>query len=903
MSRLRGYQTKIVNGCYEAWHAGHKTVMPVCATGSGKCLGKDTPVLMFDGTVKMVQDIRQGELLMGPDSRARRVLSTCSGVEALYRVSPTKGDSYVVNESHILSLKNTLRGDVRNIDVRDYLATNKNFKHLHKGWRVGVDFSRKQQHLALTPYMLGLWLGDGSSATTAITTMDHEIVTHIHVYAAALGMSVSDQKCGGYKARTYHITCRKRGGCNPLRDALRHYDLLNNKHIPHDYLCGDRDQRLWLLAGLLDSDGHYTNGYYDLISKWKHLAEQIAFLARSLGLAAYVKECQKSAGQGHSGTYWRLSISGELSDIPCQVERQKPQPRKQKKDVLRTAIAVEPIGVGDYYGFEIDGDRLFLLGDFTVTHNTVMMAEVFRNYTGPSVAMAHRGVLVGQISLALAREEIPHDIIGSKAVTRTIVQSHLEDMGRSWYNPSARCRVASVDTLKNRTDLYDWMKTVGFAAGDEGHHFLMENKWGRAWNMFPNAKWMLPTATPERADGKGLGIHADGVVDAMVEGPPMRWLIDNGYLTDYKYRGVIPSDLDLSDVGISADGDYNAKDAARSVKRSNKIVGDIVDTYCQYTPGKLAIVFAADIEHAQTIANAFNERGVTAALVSGDMSEEERRPVMRKFKAREIKVLVNVDLFGEGYDLPAIEVVIFARPTMSYSLFAQQWGRALRLMISKLLQESWDSYTASTRLDMIARSEKPFAFIHDHVGNLLTFGGPPDRPRKWSLDRRTKRSTRNTDAIPLRICVNGCQQPYERSEIVCPYCGTPAPEPAQRSRPEHVDGDLPLYTSEMLMELFGCRTLEEAQQKADMSTWQPGGAPSGDNGMIAARRQREFNEKITSQQKLRMAMSLLMPPSIDQRVNDKRFFLKFGVDTLNARLLGSKDADELRERILESIVK
>lgn len=544
----------------------------------------------------------------------------------------------------------------------------------------------------------------------------------------------------------------------------------------------------------------------------------------------------------------------------------------------------------------------------TGSGKTVMMAEVFRNFAGPSVAMAHRSVLVGQISAALAKEEIPHDIIASQAVIRTIVKNHLRKFKRSWYNPSARCRVASVDTLKNRVDLLPWMQSVGFAAGDEGHHFLKENKWGRAWSMFPNAKWMLPTATPERADGRGLGIHADGVVDVMVEGPPMRWLIDNGYLTDYRYRGVIPSDLDLSDVGISADGDYNVKDAARAVKRSKKIVGDVVDTYCKHTPGKLAIVFAADVDHARTIVEAFRERGVPVELVHGEMSEEERRPVMDAFGARVLKVLVNVDLFGEGYDLPDIEVVIFARPTMSYSLFAQQWGRALRLMLSDVLHAAWDGYTSATRLDLIARSSKPIAYVHDHVGNLLAFGGPPDRPRPWTLDRRAKRSSKNNDAIPLRICVGipeqpGCQQPYERSEIVCPYCNAPAPPPAERSKPEHVDGDLDEFTSEMLMEMFGCRTLEEAQAKTDMSNWQPGKVPYGAPSEWAGRQQRILNDKVHSQRNLRQAMDLVMPPSIDERVNNKRFFLRYGVDTLNAKMLSSKDADQLRDRILETLVK
>lgn len=556
-----------------------------------------------------------------------------------------------------------------------------------------------------------------------------------------------------------------------------------------------------------------------------------------------------------------------------------------------------------------EGHKVVMPVCATGSGKTKMMAFVARNYTGGlGAAIAHRSQLVAQISLALAIEDVQHNIIAPKPVIKTIVNEHLEETGRSFFNPNARWSVASVATLKSRAEtLSGWFPRVGCAMMDEGHHILRDNQWGSVVERLPNAYWMTPTATPDRADGKGLGRDHDGLVDVMVEGPPMRWLIDNGYLTDYRYRGVLPSDLDLSEVSIGSDGDFNKDQVAAAVKRSNKIVGDVVDTYRTNTPGMLGICFAVDIEHGQKITDEFNSKGVPAALMTGDMSEEERRPIMRKYKNREILVLVNVDLFGEGFDLPAIEVVMFARPTASYSLYAQQWGRALRLMISRMLMGAWDTYHPLQRLQHIKESAKPIAYIHDHVGNLLQFNGPPDKPRVWTLARRNKRASKANDGIPMRLCVGndlqvGCQQPYERSELQCPYCGLAPNPPKERSKPEHVDGDLTLYTPEMLREMFGVDTVEAAEQATNMMTWQVK-VPYGADGAIAGRRQREFNEKVRAQSKLRETMKFVMPDTRDARVNDRRFFHLFGIDTVAAKLLGSTEAEELRTKIIERITQ
>lgn len=527
---------------------------------------------------------------------------------------------------------------------------------------------------------------------------------------------------------------------------------------------------------------------------------------------------------------------------------------------------------------------------------TVILAHIAAQYSGFGCAIAHRSELVGQISIALSREGLRHDIVAPKATIRTIVNAQMEDCGRSFYDPRAKWKVASVDTILRRVMDEQWMRGVGLVIQDEGHHVLKENKWGRAMLMFPNAYGLLPTATPERADGRGLGRPTDGLVDVMVEGPGMRWLIDNGYLTDYEVRAPSPRDLDMNGVDISAaTGDYNVDQMRTRVKASTTIIGDVVATYQRHASGKKGITFAVDVEHATRIAGAFNAAGVPAEVVHAETPEADRRGFMQRFKRGELMQLVNVDLFGEGVDVPAIEVVSMARPTASYGLYVQQFGRALRLLISPILSAAWDTFSVEQRLQFIAQSTKPRAQILDHVGNIVTHGGPPDwRAHPWSLDRRVKRN-KVADGIPLRACANEmCLMPFERIYPACPYCGWVPPVPAAPKGPHEVDGDVVLYTREMFEELFG------KKNRIDGIALIP--EHISDPRIIGAIK-RTHREAQESQAALRAAMQIVMPPSLDSRVAQRKFFHTFGVDTLTAEGLRSAEADELRQRILQRVTR
>lgn len=410
------------------------------------------------------------------------------------------------------------------------------------------------------------------------------------------------------------------------------------------------------------------------------------------------------------------------------------------------------------------------------------------------------------------------------------------------------------------------------------HHIVRKNKWGKAVDMFPNARGLGVTATPLRADGHGLGAHADGVFTKMIIGPTMRDLINRGFLTDYRIFAP-PTDIDLSKVEMSAaTGDYNANGVRKAVHESH-VVGDIVKEYLEHAAGKLGVAFAVDVESATQIAAKFNSSGVRAEVVSAKTPDVVRADILRRFRRRELTVLVNVDLFGEGFDLPAIEVIMMGRPTASYALFAQQFGRGLRIL-----------------------KGKQWAIIIDHVGNCLRHG-LPDRQMDWSLDRREKRSNVNTpdDVIPVRSCPQ-CTGVYERIHAVCPYCQFYA-APVARSGPKEVDGNLLELDAETLAAMRG-EALKVNQTDAEFIQ----GMKSRHVPDIGQNRQlRRFKEQQAAQTGLRgiMAVWNSYHASLGRQPDEvyKRFFWAFGADQLTASALPTREALALTNQMYTQVKK
>jgi len=339
-------------------------------TGVGKCHGKGTKIRMYDGSVKNVEEIKVNDVLMGDDSTPRNILSLARGKDEMFEVIPNKGgDNFTCNKEHILSLKHTKTKEIIDIPIKDYLVKSSSFKHLHKLYRASVEYSYKK--VLVDPYFIGLWLGDGTSNKTAVTTSDDVIVDYLYSYAKVLGLGINKNVHEDNKSNTYILTSGKKSGKpdrNILLNSMRSYGLIivdNKKFIPTDYLINDVDIRKALLAGFIDSDGSQYNKSYSITTKYPRLTEDIITLCRSLGYCAYYSERVIN-----NIVYYRVNISGDLSDLPIKLKHKKSEVRLQKKDVRVTSFDIKPLGVDNYYGFTLDGNHRYLLKDFTVTHNT-----------------------------------------------------------------------------------------------------------------------------------------------------------------------------------------------------------------------------------------------------------------------------------------------------------------------------------------------------------------------------------------------------------------------------------------------------------------------------------------------------------------------------------------------------
>lgn len=747
MFTLRDYQQKGVNDIRNAWLRGCKAPLYCLPTGGGKCLAKGTPILMFDGTIKPVEEINKGDRLAGHDGKPRNVLSTNQGKEVMYRVTPTKGDPYIVNESHILSLKITRTGkgdnvvfggkkykggEIANVSILDYLAASKTSRHRAKGWRAAVDFRPNIHALDIDPYFIGLWLGDGNSKFAMVTSGDLVIEDYINSFADKIGMNVR-KEYNSEGSFNYHIIGKKhtgRGG-NRLNNMLKKLGVINNKHIPLLFKRASKKERLQLLAGLIDSDGSYTGKGYDICLSDERLFDDILFVARSLGFAAYKAPCLKTntkTGKKHKA--FRMNISGHVDQIPCKLERKKAAPRKQKKNVLVHGITVEKVGYGDYYGFEIDGDRLFMLGDFTVTHNTIVFC-----YVSHASAKNGKKVLILVHRVELLRQTAAK-LRGFGIRTGLISPLYTPD-------PSAPVQVAMVQTVINRFGYYPNFDLI---ITDEAHHAVAGN-YVKVQQAYPSAYHLGVTATPCRGDGLGLGQTAGGPFDALILGPTVKELIAAGHLVQPVLYAPTEG-VDFSNVP-SRMGDFSKKgidEVFNSEKK--KIIGSAIEYYRSYTNKMPAVAFCHSVKKAEETAADFRASGYKFYSVDGKTDDVKRDRIFKMLGDGSIHGVTSCDLISEGTDIPAITAAFLLRPTQSTGLYLQQVGRALR-----------------------PSAGKDKAYIFDHVENYIEHGFPED-DRPWTLEgeKRKRRSKKNKKETPAIWCEE-CLAVHAPTLRTCPHCG------------------------------------------------------------------------------------------------------------------------------------
>ena len=356
---LRDNQIPVIDKCLDIIKKDGGGIISL-PCGFGKCLARGTPILMYDGTIKLVENIQVGDKLMGDDSSPRNVLSLARGREEMYDIIPIEGPKYTVNKSHILSLKynadrellingiNYKNGDVIDISVNDYLKLPKYYQNMEspiKGYRSEIDFESK--YVNINPYILGLWLAND--------------ISNLEIFIKKYNLDINT---------TIFI------------NELKELNVFENKHIPHIYKCNSRQIRLSILAGILDAQLSCN-----LRFRSEQFIDDIIFISRSLGLAAYKSIIEN---------YYQTTIYGNINVIPTKITQNKSLKLEDNNNITLYGITVVPIGIDNYYGFEIDGNKRFLLGDFTVTHNTTISLYMAQQLGLKTLVVVHKSFLQNQ---------------------------------------------------------------------------------------------------------------------------------------------------------------------------------------------------------------------------------------------------------------------------------------------------------------------------------------------------------------------------------------------------------------------------------------------------------------------------------------------------------------------------
>jgi len=439
-----------------------------------ECFDPDTPILLWNGTIKKAKDIEVGEYLIDDKGNQTRVKSTCSGDKTMYEVIPDKRNfmSHTVTDNHILTLKvkkhknvRTHRGkkelmwfdkaefkyrykdfsnndeldkfkatieddDVIDITIEKYLELPQYIKtQLYLFKSDGIKWTHKD--VMLDPYILGMWLGDGSSCGYAFATADQELLDEWINWGKYNDATIKhhERYAYGISSTTNNTQQSRKVAKAPLKKLLSKYNLINNKHIPQDYLVNDRETRLKLLAGLIDTDGHVrSSGHEVRICQGERnykLLYDIEFLARSLGFSCHLSEgmCSYSVGdEKRQKPYKEVTITGkDLYEIPTVLPRKKlnkfenPSLIKNSVSRLQSSFKLVEKPVQPFVGWQLEGNGRFLLGDMSVSHNTPEGSSVglVKNLAmTANITISSNSTNVRELLLELGTIPFSKDILG-----------------------------------------------------------------------------------------------------------------------------------------------------------------------------------------------------------------------------------------------------------------------------------------------------------------------------------------------------------------------------------------------------------------------------------------------------------------------------------------------------------
>lgn len=721
--KLRDYQQEASNAAVAFFRSPERgNGLIVAPTG---CHAKGSKVLLYCGDMRKVENIKVGDMLMGDDGTPRTVTGIHHGFDEMIEVNPNKGDKFIVNKGHILHLYKTCEGhrypssEARydEISVADYLRASKTYKHVHKLHRAaGVYFP--QQPCVFEPYIVGLFLGDGGCTRQPnITTQRKEIVEYLKKITSkhGLGLTVHNKKQGRNKAKTYTFPCSgsNRVSPNPLTAKLKEIGLYGHaagdKFIPFAYKVASEAERYELLAGLLDTDAYYNklSNAYEYCTKSPQLADDIVFVCRSLGLYA-IRGKSKFV---NTVPYYRIHISGDFSKLPAKVAIRKGAAYRNRKNNLVTAFKIRSVGWGEYYGFTVDGNHLYCDDQFFVHHNSgksVVIADVARQLNANVLVLQPSKEILLQNFAKLKLYGIEGGIysasVGKKDIkpitfaTIGSIMNHISDFDH--FGAVIMDEAHLANAVKGQYKAFFEKiprKVLGLTATpyrlyqmngiEVGGRFLLNGTYNKK-DYFSSPYTTKPgIRKASRCMSKFLTRTKPRIFTRLLYNIPIQKLIKDGYLSQPEYYSV--NAFDEARIARNSTGlDFDDQSLREEFERVNftEAISSIVRRLQHPKRGgkrRGILVFTRFVDDAKGIA----AEVPNSAIISGDTPAKERDAILAAFQCGEIEVLTNAAVLTTGYDYPALDTVVIARPTMSLSLYTQMVGRVLR--VAKRKKTPW----------------------------------------------------------------------------------------------------------------------------------------------------------------------------------------------------------------------
>lgn len=683
----------------------------VMATGLGKALRNDQRVLTPGGW-KPIARIVPGDMAIGVDGYPTEVIGVYpQGLREMFEVEFTDGAIVVCDADHLWNVRTKYdrnrSAEWRTMTLREIQASGIRDNQNGARWEVpsvspvehpatGFPFA-SHSGLPLDPYLLGVLIGDGGISTKGrvLLTVEPELAKTIHPYIPSPARMSWLAPAG--KASTYIIGGPTGRAENPVISALRALGLeghtAHSKFVPESYIFAPSGVRLAVLQGLMDTDGYVSkDGHVEITIVSQRLACDIQAIVRSLGGRATVREKKTSwtyKGEQKTGIAWRVSIAMMVCPFRWKAPRWKP---RTKYDASRRIIDVRPVGMADATCIKVAAeDGLFVTEGYIVTHNTVLFVSVGREMRAEGarkvLLLAHRDELLAQARDKWLASE-PDAIVG-------IYQG---DRRESWADvicasvQSCYGDVLDEDgtTVKRRGRIHDLLLAeIDLIIVDECHRMVSpsyEAVLKAALAANPDVGILAVTATPARADGKGLGAWFDRVAFRM----GIKEGIEGGWLSPL--RGVrVELQVDLSEVKIARNGDYDDNDLGRVLDTESAREFIVAEWLRKVGPGtedggphgRFTASFSPTVASAEHLASEFERVGVSAGFVTGATKKKERKAILDAYQRGELRVLCNVGVLTEGWDAPHTSCILMARPTKSGVLYRQAVGRGTRLANGK----------------------------------------------------------------------------------------------------------------------------------------------------------------------------------------------------------------------------